>query len=177
VALAAKTKGDAVAGKTIAAACAGCHGAAGVGGNVSGPSLAGQKAAYLADALKSYKTGGRADPVMTAMVKDLGDSDLENLAAYFAGSTCKSAQNGDKKALAAGQTVAAKCAACHGAKGISGQPAWPNLAGQSKDYLINALKSYKTGGRKNGMMNGIAKDLSEADAASVAAYYSNASCR
>jgi cytochrome c553 len=177
VAAAAKPKGDAAAGKTIAAACAGCHGEAGVGGNVSGPSLAGQKAGYLADALKAYKTGGRADPVMTAMVKDLGDADIENVAAYFAGSKCKSVQNADKKALAAGHAVAAKCATCHGAKGISGQPAWPNLAGQSKNYLVNALKSYKAGGRKNGMMDGIAKDLSDADAASVAAYYSNASCR
>ena len=170
-------KGDAVTGKAIAAGCAGCHGEAGIGGNVSGPGLAGQKADYLVVALKAYKTGARDNPVMSAMAKDLGDADIENVAAYFAGSNCKGAQNGDKKALAAGQAVAAKCAACHGAKGISGQPAWPNLAGQSKDYIVNALKSYKAGGRKNGMMDGIAKDLSDADAASVAAYFSNASCR
>ena len=177
VAAAAKPKGDAAAGKTMAAACAGCHGEAGVGGNVTGPGLAGQKAGYLADALNAYKTGGRTDPVMTAMAKDLADTDIENLAAYFAESTCRSAKNGDKKIVAAGQAVAARCAACHGAKGIGVQPAWPNLAGLSKEYLVNALKSYKSGGRKNGMMDGIAKDLSDADAASVASYYSNASCR
>jgi len=177
VAAAAEPKGDAAAGKTIAAGCAGCHGEAGVGGNVPGPGLAGQKAGYLADSLKAYKTGGRADPLMTALVKDFADADIDNMAAYFADSKCRSARNGDKKAVAAGQTVAARCAACHGARGISGQPAWPNLAGLSRDYLVNALKSYKTGGRKNGMMEGIAKDLSDADSASVASYYSYASCR
>jgi cytochrome c553 len=177
VAAAAPPKGNAAAGKAIAAACAGCHGDAGVGGSVPGPALAGQKAGYLVEAIKAYKTGARSDPMMMAIAKDMGDADIENVAAFFAGSKCKSAQNGDKKAASAGQAVAARCAACHGAKGISGQPAWPNLAGQSKDYLAKVLQDYKSGGRKNGMMDGIAKELSDADAANVAAYFSNAACR
>jgi cytochrome c553 len=53
----------------------------------------------------------------------------------------------------------------------------PNLVGQSKDYLAAALNAYKDGSRKNGMMAGIVKDLSEADTESVAAYYANASCK
>jgi cytochrome c553 len=177
VAAAAPPKGNAAAGKAAAAVCAGCHGDAGVGGNVPGPALAGQKAGYLVEAIKAYKTGARSDPMMSGIVKDMGDADIENVAAYFAGSKCKSAQNGDKKAATAGQAVAARCAACHGAKGISTQPAWPNLAGQSKDYLAKVLQAYKSGNRKNGMMDGIAKDLSDADAANVAAYFSNSACR
>ena len=171
-------KGDAAAGKALAAACAGCHGELGVAGDLSGPSLAGQKEAYLAEALKAYKTGARDNPLMAGMVKDFSDTDSENLAAYFASLKCKSAGKGDKKAAAAGEAIAAaKCATCHGAKGISGQPSWPNLAGQSKDYLVSALQSYKSGARKNTMMGGIAKDLSDADAGALAASFANAACK
>jgi cytochrome c553 len=177
VAVPTAPRGDAVAGKAIAAGCAGCHGEAGIGGKVSGPGLAGQKADYLVAALKAYKTGARSNPVMSAMAKDLSDNDIDSMAAYFAAAKCKSPGNGDKKAAAAGLSVATKCAACHGAKGISAQPSWPNLAGQSGEYLVSSLKSYKAGERKNGMMDGIAKDLSDADAANVAAYFTNAACR
>ena len=71
----------------------------------------------------------------------------------------------------------AKCTACHGADGNSTNPSWPNLVGQSKDYLVNALKAYKGGVRKNGMMAGIAKGLSDADIENVAAYYAAATCK
>ncbi len=134
--------------KAEASSCAACHGPAGVSENLPGPSLAGQKAAYLVGALKAYKTGERENPMMSGMVGNLSDGDIGNLAAFYAGSSCKSAQNGDKKAAAAGQAIVSKCAACHGIAGISTQPAWPNLAGQSNNYLAAALKSYKNGGRK-----------------------------
>ena len=170
-------KGDAVEGKALAAGCAGCHGEDGMGGNASAPALAGQKADYLVAVLNAYKSGARAEPVMSAMAKDLSDNDISNVVAYFSAAKCKSAGNGNKKAAAAGLPVAAKCAACHGEKGISALPPWPNLAGQSGEYLVSSLKSYKAGQRKNGMMDGVAKDLSDADAANVAAYFANAACR
>jgi cytochrome c553 len=47
----------------------------------------------------------------------------------------------------------------------------------SKGYLIDALKAYKAGARKNAMMAGVVRDLSDADAESVAAYYAGMSCR
>ena len=46
-----------------------------------------------------------------------------------------------------------------------------------KVYLVNALKAYKGGARKNGMMAGIAKGLSDADIENVAAYYAAATCK
>jgi cytochrome c553 len=52
---------------------------------------------------------------------------------------------------------------------------WPSLAGQQKDYIVAALKAYKEGARKNEMMSGIAKGLSDADMEALAAYYSSAS--
>ncbi len=75
----------------------------------------------------------------------------------------------------AGKTVAANCAACHG-KGMSVNPAWPNLAGQHANYLANSLQAFKAGARKNDMMSPMAAGLSNADIRNVAAYFSQASC-
>ena len=171
-------KGDAAKGKALAGDCADCHGATGYGKDLPGPNLAGQKEAYLAAALKSYKKGGgRSNGMMSGMVEDRSDTDLEDLAAYYAALPCQSGRDGSKSAAAAGKELAGKCATCHGAAGISPQAAWPNLAGQAGEHLLAALKAYKDGGRKNGMMERVVKDLSEKDGANLAAYYANASCK
>jgi cytochrome c553 len=169
--------GDVVAGKAKAEACAGCHGADGISKDLPGPSLAGQNAAYFVEALKAYSSGGRNDPMMSPMAQATNAADAGDLAAYFAGLKCEGTPAADPQAAAAGQAVAAKCAACHGADGHASNAAWPNLAGRSKDYLVNAIKAYKAGARNNGMMAGIVKDLSDADAESVAVYYAGAKCK
>jgi cytochrome c553 len=45
------------------------------------------------------------------------------------------------------------------------------LAGQHADYLVHALKAYKSGDRQNAIMNGQAAALSEQDMRDLAAYY------
>ena len=59
----------------------------------------------------------------------------------------------------------AGCAACHGNDG-GGIGAFPKLAGQSKDYIINRLTQYKNGeqvGAQSAIMWGQAGMLSEND--------------
>jgi cytochrome c553 len=169
---------NAAAGKAKSSSCAACHGADGVSSNPAWPSLAGQKEAYLAGALKAYKVGGRDSAVMAGIVKALGDADMASLAAYYAGLSCQGAPGAvNKQAAAAGQAKASNCAACHGAGGVSPNPAWPSLAGQPKGYLVSALKAYKSGTRNNAMMAAVAKDLSDADIENLAAYYASASCK
>ena len=75
--------GDIEAGKARAASCVACHGAEGVSQNPMWPNLAGQKEGYLVKQLKAFRDGTRSDPMMSPMAKPLGDSDIENLAAYF----------------------------------------------------------------------------------------------
>jgi cytochrome c553 len=75
--------GDAAAGKAKSVTCAGCHGANGVSTNPMWPSLAGQKAYYLAKQLRDFRDGKRHNPVMAPMAKGLSDQDIENLAAYY----------------------------------------------------------------------------------------------
>ena len=78
--------------------------------------------------------------------------------------------DGDAKA-GAQKTRTLQCQNCHGKDGLSKQAGAPNLAGQAQDYLIAALNAYRSGERKNDMMNTIAQPLKDADIADVAAYY------
>ena len=72
---------------------------------------------------------------------------------------------------AAGKAKASSCAACHGASGISMVPTYPNLKGQKAAYTVKQLKAFKSGARKDPTMNAMAKPLSDADMANLAAYY------
>ena len=64
------------------------------------------------------------------------------------------------------------CASCHGVDGIATRSDYPNLAGQNKQYLINSLKAYKSGLRRNSIMGPMAKVLSDEDIVLFAEYYS-----
>ena len=66
----------------------------------------------------------------------------------------------------------AVCAACHGADGNSGTPANPKLSQQHAEYLIKQLTEYKSGKRKNAIMQGMAAALSEEDMKNIAFWVS-----
>ncbi|MDH5191665.1 MAG: cytochrome c [Gammaproteobacteria bacterium] len=73
---------------------------------------------------------------------------------------------------AAGKEKSAMCVGCHGPAGVSMNPEWPNLAGQKDKYVINQLKAFRGGERKNPLMTPIAAALSDQDIENLAAYYS-----
>ena len=81
--LGAHSAGDASAGKSKAAACAGCHGANGEGKG-SNPPLVGKPERALAQAMQDYKSGKRDNAMMKGFVAKLSDQDIDNLAAYYA---------------------------------------------------------------------------------------------
>ena len=173
----AAAPGSAAAGEAKAADCIGCHGAEGVSVDLPGPTLAGQNAAYLVGSFMAYKTGARSEAMMSAAAEGASDEDAADLAAYYASLTCESTLTADKQAASAGRAAAAPCVACHGADGVSPNPAWPNLVGLSKDHLTAALNAYKDDSRKSAIMAGVAKNLSDTDIESVADYYAGASCK
>ncbi len=177
-AVAKREKGDPAAGRKKAAACAACHGEDGVSPNPRWPSLAGQQREYLAASLMAYKAGRRENAMMNGPAKGLSDADVEDLAAYFASASCKraGAQSAAEK-IAAGKQKAAACASCHGERGVSGNPAWPNLAGQQEGYLADALRAFRSNARPGTMMSGLVKTMSDADIDQVAAYYAGLSCK
>jgi len=62
----------------------------------------------------------------------------------------------------------ALCAACHGADGNSGTPVNPKLAQQHPEYLLKQLQEFKSGVRKNAIMQGFASQLTDADMKNIA---------
>lgn len=67
----------------------------------------------------------------------------------------------------------ALCAGCHGADGRSADPRYPVLAGQHKEYLIKQLQDFRSGKRSDPTMGAMAKALTEAEVAELAAYYAD----
>ena len=73
--------------------------------------------------------------------------------------------------VAAGQTKAGACAACHGIDGNSADPQYPRLAGQHERYIARQLHLFKTGQRQNPIMQGMAAPLSAQDMRDIGAFY------
>ena len=73
----------------------------------------------------------------------------------------------------AGKKKAASCAACHGDGNKTINDTYPKLAGQYPEYLSKAMHEYKSGKRKNAIMGGMAKPLSDQDIADLSAYFSS----
>ena len=178
-----ETKGDAKAAESKIAMCIGCHGIPGYQASFPEvyrvPKISGQNAKYIVAALNAYKKGERKHPSMRGIAESLTDQDMADVAAYYE-------QHGRtdaplKPAAAPSAQVDAlikkgACVSCHGdnfSKPVD--PSYPKIAGQYKDYLFVALKSYKvegqaTWGRNNGVMGGTAKQFSNAELKSIANY-------
>jgi cytochrome c553 len=73
----------------------------------------------------------------------------------------------------AGRAKASACAVCHGQAGISTLPNAPNLAGQPAIYLEEQLRNYRSGKRRHEVMDVIAKPLTDAEIADLAAWYAS----
>ncbi len=74
---------------------------------------------------------------------------------------------------AAGKQKSQACQACHGVDGNADNPIYPRLAGQYETYLLQALRDYKSGARKNPIMAGMVAALSDEDMKDLAAYYAS----
>jgi len=78
--------------------------------------------------------------------------------------------------MAGGASKSKPCAVCHGADFNTPVSAdIPRLAGQHADYLARALADYKSGARKNALMDGQAAALSAQDIQDLAAYFQSLS--
>ncbi len=70
------------------------------------------------------------------------------------------------------ETKVLLCAACHGDKGIPGDPkTTPPIWGQQQSYLMKQLRDFRNGGRNSAIMSPIAKGLDEGELRAIAAYF------
>jgi cytochrome c553 len=145
---------DLAAGAAKAQTCVPCHGAGGVSQMAQTPSLAGQPDGFLQWQLVFFRSNTRKSPVMQPMAAALKDDDIRNLAAYFSSQPpprADPAAKPDEALAAAGRKLAQanRCAACH-KDDFSGTQATARIAGQREDYLLKALRDFKSGQRVGG---------------------------
>src|SRR5450631_662060 len=165
-------------GKRLAGtSCTGCHGAHGVNTNPLVPNLAGQRAAYLYIELKAYQSGARGDSAMNNAVKFLSDDALVKVAAYFGSldpppAPIATAGPANLDPVQAGKTVATvACAGCHGEAGVSQIPGTPSLIGLDPKYLVDAMKAYKNGQRKNDTMKAMLASVGDGAMNNISLFY------
>lgn len=164
----------------IATRCALCHGAEGESASAIYPRLAGQHPDYLSKQLKDFRDGRRKSDTMTDMAKDLQDTDIAALAAFFASKKAGARQPGDADLAAVGKYIfqrgnrysgIAACASCHGPKAF-GTEQLPRLAGQHPTYIEDQLKDFNARARTNdnAIMHSIAAKLTELETKAVSVY-------
>jgi len=157
-------------GKALAAACTKCHGEDGNSKTPGTPSLAGQQPHYLVAAIQEYHQGERGTAAMKSILTSADKLQLEKLGLYFASQTPlprAAPAAGDPEA---GKPATALCGGCHGAGGVSHDASTPNLAGQDPQYLVKAIKAYRTSRQHWGMQRFVS-GLSDKDITNIAAFY------
>jgi len=165
---------DLEAGKRKAETCAACHGADGNATIPGTPSLAGQPVYFTHWQLIKYRDGRRKDQQMSPFAKNLTDTDMADLAAYYAaqGPLPRPATT-DPAKVAEGKRLASlhHCASCH-RPDLSGQQQVPRLAGQDYDYLLRLLSGFKakTASDLDGTMTMAAQPLREEEIVALVQY-------
>jgi cytochrome c553 len=155
--------------------CNECHGVNGVRRNATIPVISGQPENYLLKQLHDFERGDRHDEVMPWMTKTLTQQELGVAAAYFAKQKWPARSAG--AAAAPPPPGIAVCQACHatdflGAKQADGV-ATPRLAGQSYEYLVESMRRFAAGERKNNViMAKMMAAMSPADRDAMARYLS-----
>jgi cytochrome c553 len=177
--------GNPVAGKSKSTLCQGCHGEDGLSVENLIPHLAGQYSAYIAKELRNFQSGVRKHQIMSIMAKTISDSDLADIAAYFASQ--EKMQGGGWGVNPVAKNLFLKgdrtrnilpCVSCHGVNGKGKAPdigTFPVIGGQHKAYLRAQLINWRNGEQTNspnGVMNKIAKSLTDAEIEALTDYIS-----
>jgi cytochrome c553 len=157
--------------------CIGCHGEGGNSTHPEMPTLAGQNADYLLKAMTHYRDSERKNPLMIAAMRGFKDSEIRNLAVYFASREPRApggvTAQGGFDPMADGTQLAASCNGCHGPQGNSEIAGIPRLAGLQDEYLRTALRAYRDGTRQHANMTMLTRHLSDTDIEKIALYYAS----
>ena len=165
---------------SFTAVCAACHGADGNSGTPANPKLAQQHPEYLVKQLQEFKSGKRANAVMSGMAATLSDADMKNIAYWLSSKTAKPGFAKDKELVALGERIyrggiadrqIAACAGCHSPNGAGIPAQYPRLGGQHADYTAAQLTGFRDGIRKNALqMTQVAAKLNDREIKAVSDY-------
>jgi cbb3-type cytochrome c oxidase subunit III len=165
---------------TFTAVCAACHGADGNSGSPAYPKLAQQHPDYLVKQLQEFKSGKRANAIMSGMAAALSDDDMKNVAAWVGSKEAKPNFAKEKDLVVLGERIyrggiadrqIAACAGCHTPNGAGIPSQYPRLSGQHADYAVAQLTAFRDGVRKNSaQMAGVAAKMNDREIKAVADY-------
>lgn len=178
---AAPAKPDLAKGQEKASqVCIACHTADGSRGSPANPILQGQHTEYLVKQLTEFKSGARANAIMSGMASVLTEDDVKNVAAYYNGKQAKPGAAKNKDLVLLGEKIyrggiAAKqvpaCAGCHSPNGAGIPAQYPRLGSQHGDYTEAQLVAFRSGARANSaQMAAIAARLSDKEIKAVSDY-------
>ena len=165
---------------SFTAVCAACHGADGNSGTPANPKLAQQHPEYLVKQLQEFKSGKRANAVMSGMAATLSDADMKNIAYWLSSKTAKPGFAKDKELVALGERIyrggvadrqIAACSGCHSPNGAGIPAQYPRLSGQHADYTVAQLTGFRDGIRNNALqMTQVAAKLNDREIKALADY-------
>ena len=162
------------------AVCVACHAADGNSTTPANPKLAQQHPEYLLKQLQEYKSGKRANAVMSGMVAALSDDDMRNIAFWLASKQAKPGFANAKDTVAWGERIyrggipdrqIAACVSCHSPNGAGMPSQYPRLAGQHAEYTATQLTHFREGVRKNNLqMTQVAAKMNDREIKAVSDY-------
>src|SRR4051794_40364734 len=156
-------------------ACLSCHGEQGISENPEVPSLAGMPADFTLIQLFLFRQGTRKIEIMNDIAKDLTDDDLRKLSEYFSKlAPPKASGDAPDPAIAErAKAVVTKhhCGSCHNPN-FSGREQMPRLAAQREDYLLKALRDYKSAQRPgyDATMDEVIRPITDTDIVDLSHY-------
>jgi cytochrome c553 len=168
--------------QSVTNVCAACHAIDGNSAITANPKLAGQHPEYLYKQLTNFKSGERANAVMSGMAGMLSDADMHAVAEYFSKQTLNLGQAKKNGAGSLGEKIyragiqansVPACASCHGPAGDGLPVKYPRLGGQHTEYVLNQLRQFRLGARANDeakVMRTIAAKLTDQEMEAVADY-------
>ncbi|MGH7299179.1 MAG: c-type cytochrome [Candidatus Rokuibacteriota bacterium] len=130
--------------------CLACHGADGQSHIPETPSLGGQPSFFAVAQLFLFREGRRDNAAMTAAAKGLTNDDLlafaERITRLPPPPPPPEAPDPARHARGRALTLRHPCGVCHNPD-FSGREQMPRLANQREDYLLKAMREYKSGTR------------------------------
>jgi cytochrome c553 len=130
--------------------CHACHGPAGQSVLPNTPSLGGQPAFFVVAQLFLFRDGRRDSAPMVEAAKGLTNNDLRAFADHVSRlpPPAPPPDPADAARFARGQALTRQhpCGVCHNPD-FSGREQMPRLANQREEYLLRAMREYKSGSR------------------------------
>ena len=174
-------KVDKAAGEAnFTAVCAACHGADGNSGSPEYPRIAGQSPEYLLKQMHEFKSGKRANAIMSGFASQLSDADMRNLSAWISSQAPKPNTAKDKDLVMMGERIyrggiadrnIPACAGCHSPNGAGIPAQFPRVSGQHAAYTAAQLDAFRSGVRANNpIMSDVAAKMNDKEITAVADY-------